>query len=331
MTLSIIIPVFNKSETIERTIQSILNYAKKDIEIVVIDDGSTDDSIQITKKLFESSSLKYAIYHQTNSGVSTARNHGIKKAISDYVLFLDADDSLHPDFLSSFDRLQNLKHDLFVYQYVTKSTNSLVSNPFGLIKEEGLVDIFDELDQYFYLKRNRMSFQITSIIFRREFLIENEIFFDENLKSGEDSLFILNAMMQSKSVYNVPMTLFYYVQTEGSVTNSYNIRLLDSFHSMSILSELFSDRDMDKLSQLVDLKSSLLLQLQLFKLKRRAKHLSTRMFLREVSILYPNLGEDLSRKITNSRKAVKGLKLHLLWLEVFLFSLVFGYLFGRAK
>lgn len=331
MKLSIIIPVFNNAETIERTIHSLFGHSANYIEVIFIDDGSTDESIQIIKKLFESNSMNYAIYHQTNSGVSSARNNGLRNANSDFILFLDADDSLHPDFSFSIDSGISFNNDLFIYQYESKKNNFVVSKGYGVNKKEGHFDIYDELEKYFFLKRDRMSFQISSIIFKREFLLENDISFDENLKSGEDSLFIFNAMICSKSIYNVPKILFCYIQTEGSITNSYNLRLLDSFISMTKLSKLFYEREMYKLSQLVNLKSALLLQLQLYKLKKRASHLSIKEFLGEVFSYYPNLANDLRNKVSYSRKGVKGLKLHLLWLEALVFSWIFGYLFRSAK
>lgn len=331
MRLTIVIPVFNMEKSIENTIKSLFSQSKNDFEVIFVDDGSTDKSIYIAKKLCNSNSSNFRFYKQNNSGVSSARNYGMMLAKSDYILFLDADDLIHPDFVSMLSTVTNQKYDLIIYQYAFRNSKSIDSNTYGLIKEEGPIEIHEELNNYFSFNSERMKFHLSSMVFRRKFLLENEILFDESIQSGEDSLFVFKAMICTKSVYNIPKLLFYYIQTEGSVTNSYNIRLLDSFKSMTVLSELFIENRMNKISQLVDLKSSLLLQSQLYNLKKRARHLSPRKFLDEIAVHYPNLGDDLRRKVTNSRKGVKGLKLHLLWLEALVFSLIFGYLFRSAK
>ena len=97
---SVIIPYFNKSSYIIRCIDSVLHQTFEKYEIIIIDDGSTDNGIALISK-------KYAdlicIYSQKNEGVSVARNMGIKKAKYEYVAFLDADDAWHPQYLESID------------------------------------------------------------------------------------------------------------------------------------------------------------------------------------------------------------------------------------
>lgn len=96
MHFSIIIPLFNKEDYIERTINSILNQSYKNYEIIVIDDGSTDSSRKIVNK-FSNEIIKY--YYQSNSGVSSARNTGAKNAKYEYIVFLDSDDTWSENFL----------------------------------------------------------------------------------------------------------------------------------------------------------------------------------------------------------------------------------------
>ncbi|MEE0441481.1 MAG: glycosyltransferase family 2 protein [Thomasclavelia sp.] len=93
---SVVIPVYNKSENVKETIQSVLLQTEKNFEIIVIDDGSTDDSIEIIKS-FEDQRIK--IINQSNQGVSVARNNGIKNAKGKYVSFLDADDLWETNYL----------------------------------------------------------------------------------------------------------------------------------------------------------------------------------------------------------------------------------------
>src|SRR3970040_1764287 len=93
---SVIIPVFNKEKFIEVTLKSVLNQTFIDFEILIINDGSTDNSAQLIKG-FDDPRIRY--YYKENSGVSSARNDGIEKTQSNYISFIDADDYWYPDFL----------------------------------------------------------------------------------------------------------------------------------------------------------------------------------------------------------------------------------------
>ncbi|MBQ0075132.1 MAG: glycosyltransferase family 2 protein [Prevotella sp.] len=102
--ISIIIPLYNKYESISRAIDSVMSQTYCDWELVVIDDGSTDDSKDIVAS-YTDPRIKY--YYQTNAGVSTARNNGVEKANGEWIVFLDADDYLTPEALEIFIGLYN--------------------------------------------------------------------------------------------------------------------------------------------------------------------------------------------------------------------------------
>lgn len=89
--ISIIIPLYNKAQSIERAINSVIEQTYHDWELVIVDDGSSDDSALVVKK-FSDKRIHY--YYKTNGGVSSARNYGVTKALGDWILFLDADDYL---------------------------------------------------------------------------------------------------------------------------------------------------------------------------------------------------------------------------------------------
>ena len=95
--ISIIIPLYNKATSIKRTIHSVLSQSYTDFELIIINDGSTDNSAEIVNKQFYDKRIRYI--YQDNAGVSSARNRGIKEAIGEWILFLDADDVLYPNAL----------------------------------------------------------------------------------------------------------------------------------------------------------------------------------------------------------------------------------------
>ena len=98
--VSVILPVFNEANYIKATLDSIINQNFNGYEVIVVDDGSTDDTLNIVKKTLEGLSLPHQIIHQENSGVSSARNKGISLARGEYIVFVDGDDYILTNHLS---------------------------------------------------------------------------------------------------------------------------------------------------------------------------------------------------------------------------------------
>lgn len=125
-SFSIIIPLYNKAKTISKTLDSITNLEGTDYEIVVVDDGSTDDGPQIVQS-YQSNKLK--LFRKPNGGVSSARNYGAEKARNSWLIFLDADDLLTMDCLQIFGDLINRfpRDEVFVGNFIQKFPNKTVT------------------------------------------------------------------------------------------------------------------------------------------------------------------------------------------------------------
>lgn len=122
---SIIIPLFNKEYSIISTIQSIINQSIYDWELIIVDDGSTDNSLELVKEFINMPSVKELnidIISQKNQGVSAARNNGVRRAKNNYICFLDADDEWKPSFLEEMYNLINdfPEANLYCLQHETK-------------------------------------------------------------------------------------------------------------------------------------------------------------------------------------------------------------------
>lgn len=102
MKYSVIIPLYNKEKYIERTLKSVLKQTFEDYEVIVVDDGSTDNSLECARKI---QSNKVKIVCQKNAGVAIARNTGIENSSGEYIAFLDADDEWYPNYLETIDNL----------------------------------------------------------------------------------------------------------------------------------------------------------------------------------------------------------------------------------
>ncbi len=105
MRFSVVIPLYNKAPYVRKALQSVFDQTFRDFELIVVDDGSTDDSLNVTKGVLDGSDIDHQLIHQENAGVSTARNNGVAASHGDYICFLDADDWWAPNFLERMDWL----------------------------------------------------------------------------------------------------------------------------------------------------------------------------------------------------------------------------------
>lgn len=207
--VSIIIPAYNSEKFILNTIITAINQDYKNYEILVIDDGSIDGTAFVIKNIMD----KYKnikIISIENGGVSRARNMGINYAKGDFICFLDSDDSLEHNFLSSLlPKIILNNSDVQLCGYYKHFSNGFNSSPLP-INNDNL------LHQYIF---NDISIHIGSMLIKKSFLENNKILFDERLKLGEDILFICTVI--SLGVCGVTSKHLYHHQyRKGSITAS---------------------------------------------------------------------------------------------------------------
>lgn len=182
MKFSIIIPVYNKADTIAKSIDSVIAQDYKDFEIVVVNDGSTDN---IRDVLSYYPNIK--VINQPNGGVSVARNTGISHSVGDYICFLDADDLYMPEHLSTLDFLitKYPKCSYFCTSHLIKCGHKEIdtSSKLSDIKEDEIVskNLFELLNKY-----TNSIIHTNSICIKRKLFYEENIFFAEGEKLGED-------------------------------------------------------------------------------------------------------------------------------------------------
>jgi glycosyltransferase involved in cell wall biosynthesis len=180
--ISVIIPCYNGSIFIEETLNSILGQSEKRIEVIVIDDGSTDDSATLIKS-YSDNRLHY--YFQTNQGVSAARNSGFSKAKGLYVIFFDADDLMTKNFLA--DRLNYLENN---------TSLDFISGVVQRFNERGNVKgyfrgVGNKAAEEILLYHGEVDTCPSNYFFRKEFLKKNIILFNTKLSSTADRFFLL--------------------------------------------------------------------------------------------------------------------------------------------
>lgn len=217
---SIIIPVYNVEDYLERCVESVENQNYSNIEVLLIDDGSTDSSPTLCDELANKySNIK--VFHKQNGGLSDARNYGILKATGDYLVLLDSDDYISVTACKDFfDALSanDVEPDIIAANVVKhKGDESIMNNrtTSALKIITGAEFLLNEL------KNNTYFVEAVASVYNRKFLIENGLFFDKG-KLHEDEDFTPRAYLTSDKVINSNIAFYHYVIRENSITTKKN-------------------------------------------------------------------------------------------------------------
>lgn len=198
--ISVVIPLYNKEHYIKSTVQSVLRQTYSDFEIIIIDDGSTDNSAQVIKT-FNNSAIRY--FYQENKGVSAARNYGIKVSKGEFIAFLDADDTWRPGFLSAMIELaQKYPHESVFG--VAQENRPITTLPTG-------VTIVKDFCSFFY------CFCTGSLFFRKG-VFDNIGLFRQNIQVGEDFDMWLRIACRYDYVYLNEPYLIHPIITENNLS-----------------------------------------------------------------------------------------------------------------
>ena len=210
--VSIIIPCYNCEKFIEETLQSLQNQTYKDFEVICINDGSTDKTLDILTK-WQSKGISIYVTDQKNSGVSVVRNNGIQKAKGEYIMFLDSDDTFHPECLERLiSAVETSGTDVAYCMY--NRNRDIVDN---CIKEEPYA-VQTQTEAMNNLLYRMGEFGFCCYIYKTEKLRSLHLEFDINTKFGEDREFIWKYLSHCQSAAFVDMPLYWYRVNNASAT-----------------------------------------------------------------------------------------------------------------
>ncbi len=229
MLVSVIIPAFNCEKSIERTVDSIISSGLTDYEIVIVNDGSTDNTASVCNSLrSQYSFIKYS--EQENRGVSAARNKGISLATGEYILFFDADDTAEENgFSECVDIIKKEKTDILVFgmrfDYYKNGKiyrkDKLVPGQNGMLNKN---QIRTELDGLY--NTNSLT-PVWNKIYKRTLIINNNILFNTNYFLMEDFLFSLECLKVCENIYCLPKALYHYKQSEDEKNAINRLKRID--------------------------------------------------------------------------------------------------------
>lgn len=215
--VSIIVPVYNAAGALRRCLDSILKQEYTDFELLLMDDGSTDDSPAILDE-YAGADARIRLVHKANSGVSDTRNRALDLARGDYIQFLDADDWITPEATKLMVRAMEQKEADLVVTDFYRVVGEHVS-PKGDIEEDEVMDL-----QTFagHMMENPADFYygvIWNKLYSRRILEDYRIRMDPRVNWCEDFLFNMEYLLHCKRIYALQVPTYYYVKTEGSLVS----------------------------------------------------------------------------------------------------------------
>lgn len=213
--ISIIVPVYNVEKYLDRCIASLVNQTYSDIEIILVDDGSTDSSSEIIDRYCEKYN-QVRVYHKANGGLSDARNYGLEKAGGEYILYVDSDDYVE---LNACEILMSRADDVDIVVGVAKMINN---DEVELIKHTNL-----ETNKIYtseeYLVKCLKVFELWSPawlnMYKRKFLIQNKLFYKLGIYY-EDTQILIKMFSLARTIKYIDYPFYNYIIRDNSITTN---------------------------------------------------------------------------------------------------------------
>ena len=251
---SIIVPVYNTEKYLKRCLDSIKKQSFKDYEVIIVNDGSTDNSGDIIKK------YPYKVINQENLGLSMARNNGVKEARGDYVIFLDSDDYIEKDLLKEITNSLVNNPDVVRYQtkevFDDKEDINYEEEPF---ENKNGVEAFNLITKYHFVE-NAWVYAI-----KREYYLKEKFAFKKNTYHEDFGLVPL-IIIKAKIVNSINYIGYCYYQRDGSIMNDSNYdktkkKVKDMYNHYLYLTKEINKTNLDKTYFMSFISNSLILKI----------------------------------------------------------------------
>lgn len=250
--LTVVVPIYNVQSYLDITLKSLLMQSRNDFEVIIVDDGSEDESLSIAQKYIgNEDTINWRIKTKKNGGVSSARNEGISEAKGEYILFLDGDDYISHDLVEC------------LYSYITNDTLDIICWGYDDVDIYGeTVRSYEENYDFVESKMTglkglqrilidkNMWIWTGSAAYRRDFLIEENLSYTEGCANAEDQEFLYKALSKARDLVFINKILSYYVQRDNSISNSYNIKRFDGVAAMKRASEYIGSNENNHLTEI---------------------------------------------------------------------------------
>ena len=302
MRLSIIISAYNVENYIKKTLDSILCQTKKGFELIVANDGSTDETENLLNQMLHGKKeFNYKIITKANGGVSSARNRGLMEASGDYVVFLDGDDYIAMDLVERIYEIfekQSTEVDAAFWGYDTVDEyGRVLKNYFGSYEQiSGHMTGIIALKKIF--AEETMWICTGSAAIRKQLLIENDLNYIEGCSNGEDQEFMIKVLSKVKNAVFINEILFYYVQRIGSVSNSCNIRKFDVIAALKRACFYLNESDNAELQSIAEIITTQnLVENFIGSFDSSITYSNIKTLLNEMNQNYPGLNKEMKERM----------------------------------
>ena len=238
--ISVIIPVYSGEKYIRKCLDSVINQTKKEIEIVVVNDGSADNTESIIKE-YKDKRIKY--FKNTNHGIGYSRNFGVSKSSGKYIMFLDSDDYIDKDECKLlYEKCLEDDLDISICDFYKVYNNDLIEVNLGDFKSSSLKDNPDIITEFL---------NPWGKLYNKKILTDNKIKFVENLKY-EDAPFVIETFCNAKKIGKVNKALHYYVIHGNSETTVRDEKCFDILKIVDKIRKYTKDKEYlkDKIDKL---------------------------------------------------------------------------------
>ena len=230
--ISVIVPIYKVEKYLRECIESIINQTYKDLEIILVDDGSPDNCTAICDE-YASKDSRIKVIHKENGGLIAARISGVEAATGEYVTFVDGDDFISKRMYSMVaDTIDKYSPDMVMTEFFWSLEKKDIPSERTLFKEYyNRSEIENEIIPSMLFDGKYYEFGVypncwTKIV-KKDILVDNIMNVDERVRMGEDAAFTYGCIMDSQSIAVVREPLYYYRNLESSMSNAYDSALID--------------------------------------------------------------------------------------------------------
>lgn len=270
--ISIIIPIYNVEKYIEKCLESIKEQTYKNLEIILINDGSTDESEKICKEIIKNDE-RFILISTANYGVSHARNIGLNRVTGNYVIFIDSDDWIEKNMIEElYNKIQEANYDMAICDYyINDGENQIEHNE---LSNDKIITKKEIMYEHLYAS-NLFGGYLWNKLIRK--CIINKIIFDERIKIEEDVVFLGNIFENTHKIVYVPQKkLYHYRKRQGSAIN-FN-------YSKKDLTKLLALEEILKIKNKYNLKSLGKLEYEYYTLARQGRYILKKYNLKNKEI-----------------------------------------------
>lgn len=302
MMFSIIIPMYNLEDYIVDTLESILKNDLSECELLLLDDGSKDKTVEVAEALLkEKCPCYYTIIKKENTGVSDTRNQGIQLAKGKYIIFCDGDDFFEPDLLGTLRKELVDDIDMAAWPYyIMQEGKKKISQ---VNSQNALYDSVQMMNLHLL---NGYRMRLGSFAIKRECLTQAGIFFIKECTFAEDMEFIMKCILHAEKIQWIDKALFCYVKRKGSLVNTFDLRRFEAPRAIERMSAYMQDEKIaldDKIDEYIE--NGLFVLHYIYSLEGSLISLRT---LKDGSRLKEAIQKDYSDVEANCRNKIKKMK-----------------------